>query len=56
MKTRRKSARRLEEKTTYAGAPAHGDQAPPHDEDANMEHTPLNPPPLTDDNIKTTLL
>ena len=38
------------------GAPPHGDQVPPLEEDANMEHRPANPPPLTDGNIRIDLL
>ena len=36
-----------------AGAPPHGDQVPPLEEDANMEQNLVNPPPLKDENIRT---
>ena len=36
-----------------AGAPPHGDQVPPLEEDANMEQTLVNPPPLKDENTRT---
>ena len=51
--TRRNAARRLEEEISNAGAPPHGDRVPPVEEDANMEHAQVNPPPLTNENIRT---
>ena len=46
MNTRRNTARRLEEEVSNTGAPPHGDQVPPLEEDANMEESPSNPPPM----------
>ena len=56
MNTRRNVARRLEEETANAGAPPHGDQVPPLEEGDNDDQAPLNPPPLTDENIRIALL
>ena len=38
------------------GAPPHGDQVPSLEKYSNMEHAPVNPSPLTDDNIRTALI
>ena len=54
--TRRNATQILEEEISNAGEPLHGDQVPPLEEDAYMEHAPINPPPLTDENIRPTLL
>ena len=35
---------------------SHGDQVPPLEEDAKMEHAPVNPPYLTNENIRAALL
>ena len=56
MDTRRNAAPCIEEEFANVEAPSHGDQVPPLQEYANMEHAPGNPPPLTDENIRTTLL
>ena len=53
--TRRNAARRLEEEIANVGAAPHGDQVPPLEEDAYMEHAPINPPPLTDEAISSSL-
>ncbi|XP_069148033.1 uncharacterized protein [Solanum lycopersicum] len=46
---------RLEEEIANAGAPPRGDQVPPLEEGVNDDQTPVNPPPLMDDNIRSTL-
>ena len=56
MNTRRNAARRLEEEVANAGSPPHDEQVPPLEEDANAEQAPVNPPPLTDGDIRETLL
>ena len=56
MNTRRNVAQRLEEEIANAGAPSYSDQVPPLEKDANMEHAMVNPPPLMDENIRTSLL
>ncbi|TMX04404.1 hypothetical protein EJD97_008955 [Solanum chilense] len=56
MNTRWNAARRLEEEISNAGAPPRCEKVPPLEEDANVEQAPANPAPLTDDNIRTTLL
>ena len=56
LRTQRNAARRLEEEITNVGAPPHGHQVPPLKQGANMEQAPVNPPPLKDENIRTTLL
>ncbi|XP_069148114.1 uncharacterized protein [Solanum lycopersicum] len=56
MNTRMKVALRLEEEIAYAGAPPHGYQVPPLEEDANIEQAPVIPPPLMDENIRAALL
>ena len=55
MNTRRNVARRLEEEIANAGVPPHGDQVPPLEEDVNDDQAPVNPYPLTDENIKDAL-
>ncbi|TMW94998.1 hypothetical protein EJD97_009503 [Solanum chilense] len=56
MHTRRNTERIHEEEIANAGGSSHGYQAPPLDEYANIEHAPVNPPPLMDKNIRTTLI
>ena len=56
MDTRRNVARRHEEEIANVGAAPGGEQVPPLEEDANVEKAPTNPPPLTDENIRTALL
>ena len=55
MNTQRNVAWRLEEEIANAGAPPRGDQVPPLEEGVNDDQTPVNPPPLMDDNIRSTL-
>ena len=56
MNTRRNTTRRLEEKISNAGASPRGDQVPPLEEDSNDEQVPVNPPPLTDVDIRAVLI
>ena len=56
MNKRRNASGRLGEEIADAGAPPHGDQVPSLEKYSNMEHAPVNPSPLTDDNIRTALL
>ena len=49
-------ARRLEEEFFNVGARHCGEQVPPLEEDANMVQASANPPPLTDENIRETLI
>ena len=56
MNTRRNAAKRLQKEIGNVGAPPHGDQIPPLEEDCYMEHDPDNPPPLMDENIRNVLL
>ena len=55
MNTRRNATRRVEQEITNVGVPPSGDQVPPLEEDVNDEQAPVNPPPLTDENIRATL-
>ena len=48
MNTPRNAARWLEEEISNAGAPPHGEQVPPPEEDANVDQASVNYPPLTD--------
>ena len=52
MNTRRNAARRLEEDISNAGVPPHGVYVLPLEEDVNDEQAPVNPHPLTDENIR----
>ena len=52
MNTRRNIARRLEEDIANVGFPSYGNQVPPLEEDVNNDQDPVNPPPLTDENIR----
>ena len=56
MNTRRNVTRRLEEEIANAGAPPRGDQVPPLKEDANVDQALVNPPPLTDGDIRASLI
>ena len=55
MNTRRNASQILEKEIANAGVPPHGDQVPPLEEDVNNDQAPVNPPPLTDENIRATL-
>ena len=56
MNTRRNVEQRLEKETTNVGAPLRGEQVPPLEEDANMEQAPVSHPPLTDGDIRVSLI
>ena len=56
MNTRRNAARRLKDEIANAGAPPRGDQVPQLDEGSDIDQAPVNPPPLTNENIRTALL
>ena len=43
MNTRRNVTRRLEEEISNVVPPPYGEQVPPLEEDANVEHAPANP-------------
>ena len=48
MNTRRNVAQRLEEEVANARDSPHDDQAPPLEENANVDQAPANPPPMTE--------
>ena len=52
MNTQINMARRLEEEICNAGVLPHGYQVPFLEEDVNNDQDPVNPPPLTDENIR----
>ena len=54
--TRRNAVGRLEEKISIAGVLPHGDKVRPLEKDAHIHHAPINPHPLIDENIRTSLL
>ena len=56
MNRRSNVTQRFEEEIACAGAPLHGDQVPPLEEDGKMELEPASPPPLKDENIRTSFL
>ena len=56
MNTRRNVAQRVEEEITNAGAPPHGEQVPPLEEDDNIDQSPADPPPLKDGDISDALI
>ena len=57
MNTQRNVARRLfEEEIANVESSPHGDQVPPLQEYENNDQAPVNPHPLTDENIRDTLL
>ena len=56
MDTRRNVARILVEEISNAGAPPRGEKVPLLEEDANVDQAPVNPPPLTDGDIRASLI
>ena len=46
---------RLEEDIANAEVPPRGDQVPPLLEEVNYDQVPINPPPLTDEAISSSL-
>ena len=56
MNTRTNEAGRLEEEISNAGVPPRCDQVPPLEKDANVDKDQVNPPPLTDGDIRASLL
>ena len=56
MNTRRNAAQRLEEEIANAEAPPVGQQVPPLEEDANVDQAPVNPPTLTDGDIRAAII
>ena len=56
MNTQITATRRLEEEISNPGAPPRGYQVPPLQEDANDVQAPVNPPPLTDGEIRASFL
>ncbi len=56
MNSQRNATQRLEEKIANAGAPPRGNQVPPLEEDDNDVKASVNPPPLTDGDIRASLL
>ena len=56
MNTQTNVALRFEEEISNAGDPPHGDQVPPLEKGENDDQAPVNPSPLTDENIRATLL
>ena len=55
MNTQSNVARRLEEEIANAGVPSHSDQVPPLEEEVNDDQAPVNPPSLTNENVRATL-
>ena len=55
MNTRRNAAQRLEEEIANTGVPPSGDKVPPIEEDVNDDQAPVNPPPMTGENIRDAL-
>ena len=55
MNTQKECGWRLEEEIANAEAPPRGEQVPPHEEEANIDQAPVNPPPLTDGDIRAAL-
>ena len=55
MNNRRNASRLLEKKITHAGVPHRGDQVPTLESYVNEDYAPVNPPPFTDENIRTAL-
>ncbi|TMW98144.1 hypothetical protein EJD97_004444, partial [Solanum chilense] len=51
----RNVARKFDEEITYAGVSPRDDQVPPLEEYVNDEKALVNPPPLTNENIRATL-
>ena len=49
-------ARRLDEEIANARAPPRGNQVPPLEEVPNDDQAPVNPPPLTDGDIRVAFL
>ena len=56
MNTRRNVARRLEEEIAIAGSPPRGYQVPLLEEKSNFEEALVNPLPLTDGDIRVSLI
>ena len=56
MNTQRNVARRLEYDIANAEVRPRGDQVPPLEKDANVDKDQVNPPPLTDGDIRASLL
>ena len=54
--TQRNATRRLQGNISNAGAPPRGEQVPPLKEDGNMEQAPVHHPPLTDGDIRASLI
>ena len=48
MNIQRNAARRLEAEVANAGVPPHDDQAPPLEENANVDQSPVKHPPMTE--------
>ena len=55
MNTRRNVAQRVEEEITNAGAPPHGEQVPPLEENANVDQALANTPPMTEVDMRAIL-
>ena len=56
MNTQINAARKLEEEIANAGAPHRGEQVPPFEEDTNVDQALVNPPPLTNGDIRAALI
>ena len=52
----RSAARRLDEEISNARVPPRGNQVPPLEEVPNDDQAPVNPPPLTDGDIRVAFL
>ncbi|TMX05864.1 hypothetical protein EJD97_006910 [Solanum chilense] len=56
MNTRRTAARELDEEISNAGVPPRGNQVPPLEEVANDDQAHVNPPPLTDGDVRAAFI
>ena len=56
MNTQRTAARRLDKEISNGGAPPRGNQVPPLEEIVNDDQAPINPPPLTDGDIRVAFI
>ena len=56
MNTQTNATRRLEQEISNTGVPPRGKKVPPLEEEANAKQASVDPPPLTNENIRTSLL
>ena len=56
MNTRKNETGRLKVEIVNAGVPPCGDQVPPPEKEFNYKQASVNPPPLTDGDIRVALI